>query len=337
VLDLTPKKISYIMFALVVIGIPLLHMGPVVLAGLFSFMILDLTHRAVSKGVRKFFARWLSVGVFLVTAAGLSWLVTVYFKLILNRIPQILAVVVPQIDGLAAQYGVDLPFGTLEELRPAIVNAMLDNARAITQQSGLLTKGFFQIVIGVFVAILFFLTDHNPVYGTTPLDAVRREFDHRVAIFMLGFEKILGAQVLISLINTCVTGVYLIAVDLPYVHFLMMSTFIFGVIPIIGNIISNSIIIGTALTISPKLAALSLIFLIVSHKAEYFFNSRIMGSRINTPMWQMLLGLLIGEAVMGVPGMVLAPALIHYIREELNASVSYNNGAPPRAARAPVK
>ena len=75
----------------------------------------------------------------------------------------------------------------------------------------------------------------------------------------------------------------------------------------------------TALTVSPNAAVLALVFLIVSHKAEYFLNSRIIGSRIDTPMWQVLLGLLMCEALMGVPGVILAPAVLHYAREELRA------------------
>ena len=36
-------------------------------------------------------------------------------------------------------------------------------------------------------------------------------------------------------------------------------------------------------------------------------------------MWMTLLGIVVGEAMMGVPGVLLAPALLHYAREELRA------------------
>jgi predicted PurR-regulated permease PerM len=33
-------------------------------------------------------------------------------------------------------------------------------------------------------------------------------------------------------------------------------------------------------------------------------------------MWLTLLGLLLGEKLMGIPGMILAPVLLHYIKVE---------------------
>jgi predicted PurR-regulated permease PerM len=36
-------------------------------------------------------------------------------------------------------------------------------------------------------------------------------------------------------------------------------------------------------------------------------------------MWVTLIGIVVGEATMGVPGVLIAPALLHYVREELRA------------------
>jgi predicted PurR-regulated permease PerM len=123
----------------------------------------------------------------------------------------------------------------------------------------------------------------------------------------------------ISLVNTAFTVVFLSAMGFPYIPFLALATFIFGCIPIVGNLVSNTLICGTALTISPQAALGSLAFLVAIHQAEYFLNSRIMGSYIEAPMWQLLLGMLVGEGLLGVPGVVLAPAVMHYVREEMRA------------------
>jgi predicted PurR-regulated permease PerM len=205
----------------------------------------------------------------------------------------------------------------LHEFRVVVLDEVKQNARSVTEASGLLTKGFFQIIVGTFVAILCFMPEPEPADKHDLFDAMRREFDQRVCVFMAGFEKILSAQVIISLINAVVTTVFLLAVGVPYVRFLTLTTFIFGIVPIVGNIASNTIIMGTALTVSPQLALAALGFLVVSHKAQYLLSGQILGARINTPVWQILAGLLIGEAIMGVPGMILAPAMIHYVREEL--------------------
>ena len=50
------------------------------------------------------------------------------------------------------------------------------------------------------------------------------------------------------------------------------------------------------------------------YKFEYFLNSNIIGGRIKNPMWLTLLGLLIGERLAGIRGMILAPVLPNYLK-----------------------
>jgi predicted PurR-regulated permease PerM len=69
-------------------------------------------------------------------------------------------------------------------------------------------------------------------------------------------------------------------------------------------------------TVSPKMALGALIFLVVIHKLEYFLNSKIVGLRIRNPLWLTLLGLIVGERLLGVPGMILAPVVLNYIKLE---------------------
>ncbi|HXE43354.1 MAG TPA: AI-2E family transporter, partial [Candidatus Baltobacteraceae bacterium] len=101
---------------------------------------------------------------------------------------------------------------------------------------------------------------------------------------------------------------------------LVALTFLCGLLPIIGNLISNTLIVGVGFTVSPRTALVALIFLIVIHKSEYFLNSKIIGDRIKTPMWLMLIGLVLGEKLMGIPGMILAPVVLHYIKVEASQS-----------------
>jgi predicted PurR-regulated permease PerM len=95
-----------------------------------------------------------------------------------------------------------------------------------------------------------------------------------------------------------------------------MLTFLCGLLPIVGNLISNTLIVGVGFTVSPRVAIFALIFLIVIHKLEYFLNSKIVGKRINNPIWLMLIGLVLGERLMGISGMILAPVLLHYFKSE---------------------
>lgn len=313
------RKASYVLFGLLVAAVVFLRLGNVAVAGLFSYMILDLTHRGLTGRTPRWAARWLSVAAFVVAATALTYMVWSFLKLAVVRLPVIAVTVLPKIDEMALQYGVVLPFDNLRELRELALDALRVNLRGISHASGILGKGFFQVIVGVFVAIFCFMADHTAPTQGNFFDAVRRELDARIEIFMIGFEKIFGAQVIISAINTVITGIFLLSIGMPFAHFLTLACFLLGIIPIVGNVMSNTIIVGTALTVSPQLAVFTFIFLVVSHKIEYLLNSQIMGTRLNTPVWQMLIGLLVGEALLGFTGMILAPAILHYIREEMVA------------------
>jgi predicted PurR-regulated permease PerM len=88
----------------------------------------------------------------------------------------------------------------------------------------------------------------------------------------------MGAQITISLINTALTAIFLMAVHMPHAPLLIAVTFLCGLVPIVGNLLSNTIIVFVALTMSLKLAISALIFLVVIHKLEYLLNSKIIGT-----------------------------------------------------------
>src|SRR5262249_23272229 len=143
-------------------------------------------------------------------------------------------------------------------------------------------------------------------------DAIRKRF----ALFYRSFVTVMGAQIIISAINTVLTGIFVYAVHLPYAVVVIGVTFLCGLLPVVGNLISNTLVVGIGFTVSPKMALVSLIFLVAIHKIEYFLNSKIVGLRIRNPLWLTLLALIIGERVLGLAGMVLAPVVLNYIRLE---------------------
>jgi len=313
----TARKTSYALFAALVVAACWMQLGPVVLAGLFSYMLLDLIDRRLGTFMPPFAARTVSVVVFTLTALSLAWLFGQFVRLSLQRLPVIIGSVLPTLDAFAERHGFTLPFDDLQGLRATFLRTLTENARSVTQFSGLLTRDFFQVVVGIFIAVANFLSSHESDSVGTFYDELGLEFDRRMQLFMACYEKVLGAQVVISLINTAITALFVAIVDIPYLHFLTLSTFILGVVPLVGNVATNAIIVGAALTVSPQKGLAAFIFLIVSHKAQYFLNSRIIGSTLKTPMWMTLLGLLIGEVVLGIPGLILAPAVLAYVREEL--------------------
>ncbi len=145
----------------------------------------------------------------------------------------------------------------------------------------------------------------------------------RAAALGLAFRNIVFSQIRISALNTFLTGIFLAFImpvmgyELPLVKTMIAVTFIVGLMPIIGNIISNTVIFLIALSVSSVAAVGALIFLIVIHKLEYFINAKIIGSRIRAHAWELLLAFLVMDAAFGIPGLVAAPIYYAYLKDEL--------------------
>jgi len=88
-------------------------------------------------------------------------------------------------------------------------------------------------------------------------------------------------------------------------------------LPVVGNLISNTVIVIVSLGYSIHVAIASLVFLVVIHKLEYFLNAKIIGSRIQSRAWELLIAMLAMEAAFGLAGVVAAPIYYAYVKAEL--------------------
>ncbi len=329
----TASRISYAFMALLLLAILIFHMGHVVLAALFSFMFMEAIFRAARYRVPGRLARWISAIIFIISAVFIIGVFLRFIKQTLLTLPGIVEAALPQLMDLAQKHGVDLPFANFQDFREFVNNKILANALNITVVSTLLTWEVFNMIVGVLAAVFFFIGGRAPKYEANLFDAVRKETNARIRKFMYSFERVFGAQIVISVINTILTGLFLYVIAMPHFAFLTTMTLVVGVLPIIGNIITNTVIVITALGISSNKAMFALAFLVLIHKLEYFLNSKVMGASVNLPMWQMLIAILIGNTIMGIPGIMLAPAILHYIKSELQ-SVPWAQPDPAQAEQA---
>ncbi len=314
------KKASYLLVP-VILGLTVwLHLGPVILAGLFSYMVLDVTYRFFQRRLSRALSLWLALAAFLLAATALSWMLVRFVRQTIHTLPQIAATAIPRLVVLSDSHGINLPFDNVDELHEMVIHAIRGNAEAITKTSGALTTDIFHVLIIMLVAMLAFFSRQQPVeYGPNLFDTLRRELGARTQTFLQGFEKVFGAQLAISAAYAVLTFLFLWTMGYSHVIFLTLASFLFGVLPIIGNLISNIIIVASGLAMTTRHALFALGFLVLIHKSGYLVYGRVLGTSLKVPMWQTLLAILLGEAALGVPGMLLAPAMLHYIKEELRA------------------
>jgi predicted PurR-regulated permease PerM len=176
----------------------------------------------------------------------------------------------------------------------------------------------FGLVIGGMIAVSREAGDIEP----SPLV---QALTNRARLLGAAFRSVVFAQVQISALNALLTGIYLLVIvpwtgiDLPFAKTMVIVTFLTGLLPVVGNLISNTIIVVMSLSVSPLLAVSSLLFLVVIHKLEYFVNARVMGGRIHARAWELLLAMLVMDAIFGIPGVVAAPIYYAYLKNELSA------------------
>lgn len=180
-----------------------------------------------------------------------------------------------------------------------------------------LIVGLIGMVIGVLAAARHVLHG-NDRHG--PLGKVLLEDAHR---FISVFSDVVFAQIKISLINTSLTAVYLLVAlplagtPLPYAKTLVLITFLAGLLPIVGNLISNTVIVLISLGVGLELGLSSLIFLIVVHKLEYFINAKVMGHKVSASIVELLIAMLIAETLFGISGVIMAPLFYAFVKRTL--------------------
>jgi predicted PurR-regulated permease PerM len=316
---ITPTRLSYGVLALTIILAGFLHLGTPLLVVLFSFFAL-----------RKFFLltkrKWLALILFIVVATGIASGAVYFTRAALLALPDVADMSIPSASAWAQQRQIELPFTDFESLGAVVIDTLKQEAhylRNVAHFARSTTAVLVFALIGIVAAVSLFLKSGLDPYRST--HAVKNnlysicsdEVSARFRDFYHSFATVMGAQITISLINTMLTALFVVAVRLPHAPLVIVITFLCGLVPIVGNLVSNTIIVFLALTVSLKLAIGALVFLVVIHKLEYFLNSKIIGLRIRNPVWLTLIALIIGERLMGIPGLILAPVVLNYLRVEM--------------------
>ena len=191
-------------------------------------------------------------------------------------------------------------------------------AKHIGEQTG---RTVAHLIIGMVIGAMAALYDTTHIHHFKPLAAAMHK---RVVNLHQAFQQIVFAQVQIAAINAVFTGVFLLlilpmaGIQLPFVKTMILVTFVAGLLPVIGNLISNTVIVVISLSHSLSTAGLALLFLVTIHKLEYFLNAKIVGTKINARAWELLSAMLVMEALFGIAGVIAAPVFYAYIKSELS-------------------
>jgi len=328
----TPQRVAlagWLLTALALFLTLYLHLLPALLAGL---LVYELVHRIAPRLVffrlRASRGRLVAVGILaVIVVAALTLAVfgaIAFFRSDSGSLSTLLAKMADIIDSardkLPADMADRLP-DNAEEVKNFVVEWLRSHAGELQLMGKDVVIAFVHVIVGMVIGGMISLRE--AATGTTlgPLAAVLVEHAARLGD---AFRRIVFAQLRISALNTTLTAIYLVGVlpalgvHLPLQKTMIAVTFIAGLLPVIGNLISNTVIVVVSLSNSLGAAVGSLAYLVVIHKLEYFVNARIVGAQIRARAWELLLAMLTMESAFGIPGLVAAPIYYAYVKDELS-------------------
>lgn len=321
---------AWIFAAVVLIGVLQWHLLPALMAGL---LVYELTHVLAERlprwvwmnGRHKFIAvALLAAAVVILVAVGFFGLATLFrpesgsVPALLGKMAEIIEDFRNKLPGWLAD---KLP-DNVDDVKEAVghwLRAHATEVQTVGKEAG---RAIAHLLLGLIIGALVALREATEKAGNGPLAvALKTQVEH----FGDAFRRVVFAQVKISALNTIFTAIYLavalplFGVHLPLVKTLIAITFVVGLIPVLGNLVSNTTIIVVSLSHSVEAALASLAFLVVIHKLEYFLNARIVGAGVGARAWELLVAMIAMESVFGLPGVVAAPIYYAYVKGELMA------------------
>ena len=325
--DNFPQIASYVLAGLALLLILQAGLLAALYSGLLVYALVHLIAPTLSSRMSNQTARLTSVAVLgsvivLLLTTGV-WIPLAFFlsddgsyPVLLKKMADLIELSRHQIPAWLADY---LP-ESAEALQQTLTSWMREHAgqaKHIGEQTG---RTIAHLIIGMVIGAMAALYDTTQIHHFLPLASALHQ---RVVNLHLAFRQIVFAQVQIAAINAILTGTFLMVflplagIHLPFVKTLILLTFVAGLLPVIGNLISNTAIVVISLSHSISTAGLSLIFLVTVHKLEYFLNAKIVGTKINARAWELLSAMLLMESLFGVAGVIAAPVFYAYIKSEL--------------------
>jgi predicted PurR-regulated permease PerM len=319
---------AWILMGLALLFVLKLHLLPALLAGLFVCeLVRVLSPKLGFASLKGYHARLAVVAALSVTIVILITLLVWAVVSVLRNEPDSVSLLLNKMAEIIGDYKADLPVwigdyipADAADVRNWIVSRLRDHAEELQLAGREAGRAAVHIIFGMVLGVLTSLRIVAADHEYRPLAQAMIE---RISLFGDAFRAVVFAQVRIATVNTILTALYLgvilplFGIHFPLVKTIIVVTFIAGLIPIAGNVISNTIIVVVSLNTSFQVAVSSLVFLLLIHKLEYFLNARIIGGIINARAWELLLAMLVMEAVFGLEGLIAAPVYYAYIKSEL--------------------
>ncbi|MFB6355506.1 MAG: AI-2E family transporter [bacterium] len=205
-----------------------------------------------------------------------------------------------------------------------LAHMMAENATKLFEHGFELFKHIFTFALHFLIALIFsflIVFDYQNLRDmiTQLADSRLDEFYVEVAPGIRQFFSLLGrafeAQAIIALLNTVLTTIGILVMQIPRPAFLAGVVFFCSFIPVFGVIMSSVPIALLALkTGGPILMFIAIGYILIIHGVEaYILNPQIYGVHLELHPLVVLMVLLVGEHFFGVWGLILGVPVFRYL------------------------
>src|SRR5438477_9724154 len=213
-----PARFSYAVLATVLILVGFLQLGAPFLALLFSYFVLSKLGRFIPN-------KWVTLVIFLLIAAAIGYTAVHFIRAAINALPKIADNSVPSAIAWAEEHDLNLPFEDFKGLKATAMTTIKDQARYLGDFANFARHAsttFVFIIIAIVCAVSIFFNSRLDLFRES--HKVRNnlysvycdEITARFSDFYHSFSTVIGAQLTISAINTILTAIFVLAVQLPY-------------------------------------------------------------------------------------------------------------------------
>ena len=249
---------SWIIMALAMMFVLKYHLLAGLLAGMLVFELVHVIAPYIGQKFPGYISKVIAVGLLALVVIGILTVLGIGLAAFFRSDSGSLTNLIARMAEIVEDSRQILP-GWLDERIPAdavvlqqlVTQWLRDNASNLQFLGKEAGRYAAHIIIGMVIGGMLALRE---VITDDLYKPFARAMVKRIMLFGDAFRNIVFAQVRISAINTVFTSIYLViilplmGVDLPFVKTLVAITFIVGLLPVVGNLISNTIIVVVSMS-----------------------------------------------------------------------------------------
>lgn len=174
----------------------------------------------------------------------------------------------------------------------------------------------FKVLIGFILGFVFHFSTIEHKQEETLEAAIINDLTKYGNKIFIAFRNIIEIQIIVAILNTCIIsilslGFYLSGETLPFWYIIIPMTTILSLIPVVGNLLINLMLVLCTIQISLTYVLIGVGSFLIAHKLELIVIGQKIKQKIDISFILVLLSMLLGELLFhSMSGMLLGMVIM---------------------------